>query len=182
MHKRLTNLLPFVRQRVRVREYYYRLGVVSIGAGVVLIGVAGLLLLPTYVYLVGSAAEKANSLAHIQASLSSADDKSLSARLTALSNDAAALIALSKKPSVSGAMRTVLAVPRPGITLSSFAYTPGKTTNTILVTGTAVTRDALRGYQLALQDDPAITTATLPVSVYAKDTDIGFTITLILTP
>jgi hypothetical protein len=165
-----------------MREYYFRLGVVAIAVCIALVGAAGVLLLPTYVYLVGSAAEKAGRLAHIQAALSSADEKNLSARLASLSHDATALIALSKKSSVSGAMRSVLEVPRPGITLSSITFTPGTAANTVLVTGTAVSRDALRGYQMALQDAPVILTATLPVSVYAKDTNITFTITLTLAP
>lgn len=182
MHRKLTNLLPYERQRERVREYYLRFGVVMIGACVVLIGAAGVLLLPTYVYVVGGVNEKTVRLAHIQATLSSADEKNLSARLTSLSHDATALIALSKKSSVSAALRTVLAVSRPGIALSALALTPGPTSNSVLLTGTAVSRDALRGYQLALQNTPSVVTATLPVSVYAKDTNITFTITLTLAP
>lgn len=182
MHKQLTNLLPLERQRQRVRGYYFRLGVIVVGACVVLIGAAGALLLPTYVYLVGSVNEKTVRLTHIQATLSSDDENNLSARLSALSRDAAALLALSKKSSVSAAMRLVLAVPAPGIALSSLSYTPGNTSNAMLISGTAVSRDALRGYQLALQNTAGITSATLPVSVYAKDTDITFTITLMLAP
>ncbi len=182
MLKPLTNLLPVARQRALVHEYYYRLIVVIVGLSIVLIGVAAILLLPIYVYLVGNVQEKSNQLGHIKATLSSADEIALSARLTALSNDAAALIALSKRPSISAAVRSVLVVPRPGISLSSFTYTPGAKSSTLLINGAAATRDSLRGYQLALQSMPSAISATLPVSVYAKDSDIGFTITIVLKP
>lgn len=176
----LTNLLPSERERLLVRGYYFRISVVITVIVIVLIGVGALLLMPTYVFLTGSASDKENRLAHIKATLSSADEVALSARLSALSNDAAALIALSKKPSISVAMRMALAVPRPGVTLSGFTYTPGTTSNSLLITGTAATRDALRAYQLALQNMPSASSVTLPVSVYAKDSDIPFTITIIL--
>jgi len=182
MHNRFTNLLPPSRRHLLVREYYFRLGVVTIILAASLIGVAALLLMPTYVYLAGSAKEKETRLAHITASLASADEVAISARLTALANDAAALIALSKKPSVSASLRSVLGISRPGIALSGLTYTPEAKSRTLLVTGTAATRDALRAYQIALEDMPGAISATLPVSVYAKDTDIGFTITITLAP
>jgi hypothetical protein len=177
-----TNLLPSDRRHKLVREYYFRLVVVVIGLVIALIGVAAILLMPTYIYLLGTAGEKQTELAHVTATLASASDATLSARLAALSKDAAALIALSKKPSVSAALRSVLGVSRPGVSISGFTYLPDPKAITAQLTGTAATRDALRSYQLALQNLPAISAATLPVSVYAKDTDISFTITLTLMP
>jgi len=50
------------------------------------------------------------------------------------------------------------------------------------VSGTAANREALRTYQLALQGAPFTLTAALPVSAYAKDSDIAFTITITLSP
>jgi hypothetical protein len=58
----------------------------------------------------------------------------------------------------------------------------GKAPGTLSVSGIAVTRGALRAYQLALQSAPFAVAANLPVSAYAKDTDIAFTITVTLTP
>jgi hypothetical protein len=181
MPKELTNLLPSERRHTLAREYYMRLGVVAIALVILLVAVGAILLIPTYIFLVGTAQEKEVRLAHIKTALSSADEVALSTRLTALSNDAKALIALSKKPSVSGAARAALLVPRAGVTLSAFTYTPGTTASTLLLTGTASTRDALRAYQLALQSMPNASSVTLPVSVYAKDANIGFTITITLT-
>lgn len=132
----------------------------------------------------GTARAKETRLADITSKLSSADEVALSARLTALSNDATALVALSKERSVSEAMRSILNIPRAGITLSGFTYKPaqGKAPGIILLSGTSATRDALRNYQILLQSLPLAHTVTLPVSVYAKDTNISFTMTLTLAP
>lgn len=179
----LTDLLPFERQRLLAREYALRLSVVILWLITLLVLVAALLLLPTYVFLAGSASSKDAHLASIRAALASSDHASLSARLSALSNDAAALMALSDKPAVTKIVSTMLDTPRPGIILMSFVYTPGavKGPGTLALSGVAATRDALRRYQLAFDDNPSIRSASLPVSAYAKDANIDFTITLTLT-
>lgn len=184
MNNELTNLLPFRRQRALSRDYFLRLGVV----GAVLLGIlvfaSAILLVPMYVFLADAVRVKEASLASIESALSSADEKALSARLAALTNDAATLTALAGAPSVSTIIRAVISVSRPGIALSGFAYTPAanKIPGTLALSGTAATRDALRTYQLALQGAPFALSATLPVSAYAKDTDIAFTITITLAP
>ncbi len=184
MYNELTNLLPPERQSALSRDYFLRLGVVSAVLLGILTIVSAALLLPTYVFLTKSASVKEARLATIEFTLSSADETALSARLAALTSDAAVLTALANVPSVSKVIRTVLAVSRPGITLSGFEYTPvvNKVPGTLAVSGIAATRDALRGYQLALQGAPFTLSATLPVSSYAKDADITFTITVTLAP
>lgn len=184
MHNELTNLLSSERQRALARNYFLRFGVVCIMFLIMLTFVSAVLLVPTYVYLAKSVSAKEAHLATIESAFSSASEKELSARLAALSSDVAILTALADAPSVSKIMSAVLAVSRPGITLSSFTYTPaeGKTPGTLIISGTAMTRDALRNYQLALQSAPFAVSATLPVSAYAEDTYIAFTITVTLAP
>lgn len=167
-----------------MRGYYFRVGVVAVSLCIFLTVVAAILLSPTYVFLIGSAQAKESRLADIKSTLSSADEVALSTRLKALSDDAAALTALATNKSASSVMRAALAVPRSGVTLSGLTYTPaaGKNLGMLALSGTAVTRDALRSYQLALQSASFVRSADLPVSAYAKDTDISFTITLTLTP
>jgi len=184
MPEHLTNLLPQLRKQALSREYFLRLAVVLLELFVALVLAAGVLLIPTYVFLAGSARAKGVQLTEIKSSLSPADEKSLSARLVALSGDAAALIALSKKPFVSKTAGLLLAVARPGVTLTGFSYTSAGTGKpaTLALSGLAMTRDALRDYQLALQAEPFVVSAGLPVSAYAKITDITFTITITLAP
>ena len=184
MPDELTNLLPLERDRSVSREYRFRLGVVALMLASALIASAAILLTPTYIFLVGSANAKEVQLAHMKATLSASDEAALSARLTALSNDAKALIALSDRPAVSKLVSAALSVPRPGIAVSSIAYVPatGKNPATLALSGRAATRNALRNYQLALEEAPFASAANVPVSAYAKDTDITFTITVTLLP
>lgn len=175
------NLLPQERQRALAREYLLRLGTVAAFMLTALAFVAGLLLLPTYVFLSRSAATKEAHLANVESALSSENEAALSAHLAALSSDAELLIALGRAPSASATIRDVLAISRPGIALSGFTYTPaGNGPGTLAVSGIAATRDALRTYQLALQKAPFAASAELPVSAYAKDANIVFTITITL--
>lgn len=182
MNNELTNLLPPERQRALARAYLLHLGVIIALLITALTIVTSLLLLPTYVFLAQSTTAKQAHLANIESILSSADEKTLSARLAALSSDAALLTALGKIPSASAIVRSALLVSRPGITLSGFTYAPsvGKSSGTFAISGIAATRDALRAYQLALQRASFAVAADLPVSAYAQNTDITFTITVTL--
>jgi len=184
MHEELTNLLPLVRERQLLRQYFLRTGVVGVALVTALTLSAGILLIPTYVLLNHNEEAKRIQRANIESRLSPTDDATLSARLATLSENTAALVALSKAPSPSSLLRDVLHVSRPGIILSGFAYTPpsGGKAAALLVSGSAATREALRAYQLALEESPFVRSAALPVSAYAQDTDIAFTITLTLTP
>ncbi|MHB0865580.1 MAG: hypothetical protein ACYC1Y_01615 [Minisyncoccota bacterium] len=184
MSSELTDLLPSARKKAIFREYYSRLGVVAIVLAATLVLAAGVLLLPTYVFLSESANMKKTHLDNVKSTLSSSNEVELSARLTALSNEAADLKTLAARPSASGIIRAALAVARPGVTLSGITYTPvvGKNPGTLALSGVATTRNALRNYQLALQSAPFATAADLPVSAYAKDADIAFVITVTLAP
>jgi hypothetical protein len=184
MRDPLTNLLPDDRLRALRRTYFLRLGATASVLATFLIAAYALMLLPTYMYLLSTASAKHARLASIESSLASSDEAELSVRLDALSSDAATLVALGSAPSVVGLVRQTLAVSRPGITLSGFSYTPaaGKTPSALAVSGTAATRDALRQYQIALQALPFVASADLPVSAYAQDSNISFTITLTLSP
>lgn len=174
--------MPFDRQRAFAREYLVRLGTVAAFLATALVAAAGILLIPTYVFLSSSASAKQARLDAIQSALSSSDETALSARLNALSADATTLLALQNAPSPSALMSAVLAVSRPGIAISSISYTAAASDvpGAIAIAGTALTRDALRGYQLALQSAPFAAAADLPVSAYAKDSNIPFTITITL--
>jgi len=184
MYNDQTDLLPIERRNAISREYFLRLGVTASLFVTALVFAAMLLLVPTYVFLSESMRTKESHLASIDAAFSSTDEAALSARFTALSENAAKLSALALAPSASATIRSVLALSRPGIALSGLTYTApsGTRPGTLSVSGTAMTRDALRNYQLALSSLPFATAADLPVSAYAKDSDISFTISVTLAP
>lgn len=184
MYNDATNLLPPERKRALSRDFSLRIGVVAVVLVTVLTLAAAVLLMPTYVFLKASAGVKQARLASMEAAPSSDNEAALSARLASLSSNAAKLIALSDAPSVSAIISTALAISRPGITLSSLSYTPSvdKSPAILVISGSSSTRDALRNYQLMLQGASFAQSATLPVSAYANDTNIAFTITVTLAP
>ncbi len=182
MRNQLTDLLPRSRRKALAREYRYRLATVAISTFIALIFTAAALLLPTYVFLTRSIAAKQARLTGIQSTLASNDEVAISARLAALSSDAKELSALAAQPSPSKILQEMLAIPHPYVPIVGFSYKPaqGKSPATLSITGVAASRNALRAYQIALQDAPFVVSADLPVSAYAKDTDISFIITLSL--
>lgn len=184
MNNELTNLLPEERQRSLSRDYALKVGVVAIILVIALTLASAVLLLPTYVFLAKSTVAKEEYLAVIESTLSSADGTAFSARLAELYGDIEILTKLGTAPSASAILRTALAVPHPGIVFSGMTYMPaaGKNAATFALSGTAESRDSMRNYQLALQDAPFSASASLPVSAYAKDADIAFTITVTLKP
>lgn len=189
MTESVTNLLPYGRLKHLRKQYWFRLGTVAALLMTALVGVSAVLLLPTYVLLTKKVDDKKAVLAASLASPSSVDEKQLSERLSLLTSHAATLETLARAPSVSTRITALLAVSRPGITLSGFTYTPASpkgsaknTLETISISGKAVTRDALHTFQLALQNTPFISSAVLPVSAYALSSDVPFTIALTLAP
>lgn len=176
------DLLPPERRRAWRRRYFMRLGVVASYIGVALAVTAGILLVPTLVFLERAGAQAQAQLVAIESALSSYDEVQLAGRLASLSTDATVLLGLSNTPPVLGIFRKALAAPRPGITLSEFSYAAGAQSKRgiLILTGVASTRNALRAYQLALAAIPGFTSADLPVSTYAKESSIPFTITVML--
>ena len=184
MYPELTNLLPEERVRRLRRDYFVRLALVVEVLGILLVVSMAIVLTPTYRFLQKQVHTKQEQLTALEARLATSDEVRLEARLKALSANAALLALLGSAPTRSEVIESLLALPSPGITLSGFSFSAGKgtTQGTLAITGTANTRDRLRAYQLTLLEAPFVQSADLPISAYAKDTAIDFTITIVLAP
>lgn len=182
MATNLTNLLPYDKARAFREMYFLRLGAVAVFSlcAVALAQIA--LLTPTYLFISEQTSLAQRELAALTASLATSEEEAMSARLSALSADATRLLEYVRAPSAAHLIRVVLEVPRTGITLSGFAYTPaspGGTDGRLVLTGVASSRETLRAYHRSLSALPFVTEAELPLSAYAKETDIPFTVGLI---
>lgn len=185
----MINLLPPSRSRAFRRNYFIRLTTVGFVLLTVLVIIHGILLLPSYLYASAEVRAETTELAATSAT-SDATTSSAEAELSALKNDATYLSRLGTAPSASGAVRAVLSVPHPGITLVDITYTPPASGNPasgkIVLAGMAATREELRAYDLALTGSSFIAGVDLPISAYAEDTNISFSMTvtgtLTLTP
>lgn len=149
-------------------------------AAAILIAVHGLLSIPSYIYLQTERVEQQQILTKLTAQLSAQNVQSTNAHLKTLNNDTTLLTKLAEKPSASKALQKILKIPRKGITLSSMTYTAATTAhaNAITISGVAQTRTSLQKYQQAFGQASFIKKVDLPVNVYAKDTNIKFTMTL----
>lgn len=179
MKPNLTNLLPEERVRALRQLYFLRLAVV----GVLLLSVVaiahGVFLLPSYLYLRDTVEERKAELAQLSTTLAGTQEQEVSARVATLARDATRLAELGTTPKASAAVAAVIGLPREGIRLIGFSFAdePGDGAK-MTVSGVAASREDLRAYEQALSNAPYVAAADLPISAYAKERDIEFTITL----
>ncbi len=180
MAHELTNLLPPERARSLRRLYFMRLatvGILMLGGIVVAHGV---LLLPSYLYVSEQVRSREAALASFSSTLAGSEEQEVKARIAALNEDASHLSSLAETPAASALIRALLAVPHPGIRLSGFTYTPAinGAEPKMSLSGVAASREALRRYDEALASLPYVSDTDLPISAYAKESDIAFSIAL----
>ena len=180
MYRELTNLLPHARITALRRDYFIRLGTVAVFTFVALVGIHGVLLIPSYVFIEQQTTSREMTLAALEATLATDEEREADTRLSALRADTAYLGRLESVSTASAAIRALLVLPRAGIHLTSFTFTPpsGEKEGRMMVAGMADTRDALRRYSLALSTLSFVTSADLPISAYAKERNIPFSIAL----
>jgi hypothetical protein len=176
------NLLPYERQARLRRDYIYRLVTVSALVCTLVLAVHAALLIPTYRYVEQEITTRSQSLSTLEATLASADEQTLDARLQVLSQETAALGALATSTPESSTLAQLLSISHPGvrITAITLATASARLPAAGSITGVADTRDDLRSYYLAVSGASFITLANLPVSDYASAAQIPFTITLTL--
>ena len=177
----MINLLPPSRSRAFRRSYFIRLATVGFMLLTGLVVIHGVLLLPSYLYASAEVRAEQADLASTEAS-TPGNVSSAEAELTTLKSDASYLGRLGAAPSASGAVRAALSVPHPGISIVSITYTPpgpsSPASAKVVLTGTAATREELRTYDLALSGVPFISSVDLPISAYAQESNIAFSVTL----
>lgn len=177
----LTNLLPSERVHAFSRNYFMRVVTMSAWLGAFLLVIHGALLIPTYVYLLEEVETRKDHLETLTASVTSSEEQSVEDRLTTLTARAERLLALTEIPPASAALLSVLAVSSPNVRVTGISTTPSQTKGvegTMRVTGVAATREALRNYHQTLSALPFVSKADLPLSVYAEESDIAFSIAI----
>ncbi len=180
MSLELTNLLPQERYRGIRRLYFIRLGVVALLALAGVLLVHGVLLLPSYLYLDQQVRDREQTLSALSAKLAGTEEQQVTARVNALADDANYLNRLASTTTASNAIRALIMLPRPGIQILGFSYTPPKKGGdaSLILSGVADSRENLRRYEQLLASQPYIGGTNLPISAYAKEKNINFSITL----
>ena len=181
MHSELTNLLPGHNRKAFRQEYFVRLATVATLSLVGVVIAQAVFLLPSYLYERELISERTAELQRLSASAATAQEQEAQSERTTLQAKANFLTGLPKTPTASTVLRAVLAVQRTGITLTGITFgTAGASAGgrTMQLNGIADTREHLRSYDTSLGALPFVSSADLPISDYAKDSAIPFTITL----
>jgi Tfp pilus assembly protein PilN len=136
-------------------------------------------LVPTFIFLNQDVLSKSSELQKLSKS-QTAEEQLAQTESAALQTEAKNLAAHDTTPTASAVLQTILAVSHSGIALEGFTYTPPDATGkgSLEINGTADTREDLRNYDESLSALPYITNADLPISDYAAESNIVFTITL----
>lgn len=174
-----TNLLPPERALEARREYRLRLsGAAALGSAAV-IAMHAVLLFPSYLYLSEEVKTRAAHLESLEAARASSEERDLGERLDTVRAEAERMLAALGTPTGSAVIDSVLSVPRSGVRITGIALAfPDSGVREARITGSASTRDALRQYRDALAALPSVERAELPLSVYAQERDLAFSITL----
>lgn len=178
MKPELTNLLPENRLRSLRQVYFFRLATVAVLVLSFVAVVHGVLLLPSYLFVQAQVAERQERLDTLTRTLAGAAEKEVSARVAAIGADSAYLAKRAAAAKASTATQAVLAVPREGVRLTGVSFAPEDDGAQMLLSGVAASREALRRFEQALSDESYIAGVELPISAYAKESNIDFTITL----
>ncbi len=180
------NLLPDSRKRALANLYLVRVAVVAIVALSAVLGIHAALTTPSLVYVNQVVRDRTQQLAGLGVQLAGEEDKQVGERVARLTQTATTLTQNAQGVSASGAVRAIIAIGHPGVTITGVSFARGQAVDThrLSITGKAVSREALRSYASALGSLSYVRTVDLPISAYAKESNIDFSLTLIgtLTP
>lgn len=175
-----TNLLPEGRVRALRQLYFMRLAVVAVLLLSVVAVAHSIFLLPSFLFLRDQVGEQRDELARLSTALSGGEEKQVSERVARLNADAKRLAELAAEPRASAVISGIVALPRTGIRITGFTYSPknASVAASMSVSGVASSRESLRAYEQQLAAEPYVDSTSLPISAYAKERDIPFTIAL----
>jgi Tfp pilus assembly protein PilN len=174
----MANLLPKEERRRGEREYILRITSVSLFLFLVLVLFGIVLLLPSYFFseLQGRSVKERSELISRTISLREQDASSII--LTATKQKVEELTRAQAQVSQITLIKTITGNLTPEVTISRFFYTRAESGNTVKIFGNATSREALTMFLEKLKQEELFTRVDLPVSSFARDADIDFSITL----
>jgi hypothetical protein len=181
MKHELTNLLPRERTRAFRQAYFMRLLTLATILAIVLVVIHGLLLVPTYLLLSSEAAEATKTLEALTQSQTQQGPKDEAGqKLEDLNADALRLQEVGGYISATETISSVLQTPHSGITITRFTYAPPSAggEGKLSLTGKAQSRTALDSFVKELKKNTRFSVIDLPISAYAKETNLEFTISI----
>lgn len=176
----MINLIPPEAKKHVRNEYWVRVisvWLMLLGAGALMVGV---LYVPVYV-LIQSQLESYSSKYEVA---SSENSEFVAAEKEVQRANTVALLLSSKKESVkfSDLLETLESLSGPAVAINDFSFSRTETekVSNITIIGIAQSRQALVAFSQAIENDELFESAEIPISNLAKDSDIPFSIRIVL--
>ncbi len=181
MNRDLTNFLPEDKKRAFRQLYLARVMTALVSMLLVVLFAHIALMFPTYLYVRQEYDVKAKRLADIADTTEKSKQEEVSKRITSLHANLERLHGFLAQPHSMPMIKSILAISGKGIHITSISSSSGEpqaTAFSMRITGVADTREQLRAYQLSLSALPFVSSADLPLSAFAKEKDIPFSIAI----
>ncbi len=174
------NLLPFEEKKKLRKEYKRRLFVVFLLMLLLAEGIMVVLLVPTFILMRSHEQDLNAQLLEYSVLAAEGEGSSFNVLLKQTTEKLNELSPLRNKARTSEAVIKIVSIKPAGVHLERFTYKAGKdfVTGDIVIDGKSDTRDALLLFRKALEAEPSFSAIRLPVSNFALEKDIPFSVGL----
>lgn len=175
------------RQKI-VKEYRKRILIVSLMGLAAIIFISAVLLLPTFIISYGKYSEIRSRLAIVESELGAKNTDTSVADLRDISDSISALNLFANQKPILPIIEGIVVAKPDGIALRGLVFTPSQAVSAeipvaplvIDLSGVAKTRKDLVAFQEKMKLDTFFSSVTVPLSNFAKDKDITFSMKLIV--
>ena len=179
----MINLLPELQKKEWQREYKLRVVVVSLVLFCALVAIAIVLLLPSF----GLALYKSKVADTVfstvtDTSVELKERKEVEETFKNLDRSMKVLAGSEQKVQPTDLFSLIVARKAQGIRLTALNFTEGEKQITLGIAGVAATRQNLQSFITELQKETSLGTVDVPVSNFAKDTNIAFSFEIVKKP
>ncbi len=181
----MSNLLPLEQQKEIHREYVLRRAIILLAFLLVVLVAAVVFLLPSFVvsyYKKGEMTDRVTYFTQSDAALK--EDDTIRLKLHDVNKKLEVVKAPDQNFYIYSLFRTILADQVPGVKLTELSYDTKSSkdgSGYITVGGTALDRESLTVFVNNLSREVVFSSVDLPISNFAKDRDIDFSIQIVHT-
>ena len=176
------NLLSYESKKKIKKEYRLRLLVLFLASTLALSLILFLSLIPSYIFSMTREKTIANEKTAIQKSVVSLESENLNQLLRSTKEKVESLKEGNNDLSIYVIIEKVLSRRNAGVNILGFRFTPSDgLSRNLTVDGVAGSRDSLVQFRKNLEQEKLFDQVSLPVSNFAKQSEIDFTLTLSIT-
>ena len=181
----MLNILPLEEKKKNLKEYYLRLGVVSLVVAISLVLANLALLTPAYFNALAKEAEAEARIANATGKSveeTAKEEQVVNATITDLNKKVNLFLGTSTSTATrfvpSEVFESILKNKTSSIKIYSISYDATLDREQLVVTGRSLDRDSLAQFIESLKKSGLFTAVDLPIQSYVKSTNIEFSVTL----